>query len=219
MVKYILLVACVLSAEVAFNQTFLDSYKTYCEHRINFSIVQRVKMASDTRTVTSAKVNAWHQQLNNRLVQQVERINAVLKAYSKKTGVDLNKADSLTIIFRTTSTSSFANYIIWSGKDTMKSNGLFALTREINNGGGRLELVKKDATKFTIHKTYHKNIREPFLALATRTDTAYAYQADVYSPVELGNHSIILMVKKVNRIYKIHAYHLHQFALVVVDKE
>ncbi|HLZ86446.1 MAG TPA: hypothetical protein VKQ52_04355 [Puia sp.] len=147
---------------------------------------------------------------------QIKELKTIFKDTYNSTGFDFNKADSLTIIYQTNNTSSLANYIIISGKDTLRSTERLALCREIHNGGGKLEPLNKDAAMFKVYKTSNGNIPEPFLALAVKSDTAYAFASDVDCPVDIGINSIIITAKKKNGRYKIGDYYLHEFSFVAI---
>ena len=173
-------------------------------------------MTSDLRTVTKDKIRNWHIQLNERLEKQIKKYTVIIDTYQKTTGYDFNKADSLTIIYQTTNSSSFADFIIWSSKDTLKSTNTLALSKEINNGGGRLEPLKEGATQFKVYKTYNDNMTEYFLELTFKSDTVYAYNAAIYCPVDGGVRSIILTAKKAKGKYRIQDYYLHESGFVAV---
>jgi hypothetical protein len=180
----------------AISQTFLGSYKIYCINKINSSILERVKRASDIRTITDTKVDDWHTQLNKRLDFQIKKLAMLFDSYRKKNGYDFNKADSLTIIFPVAGNSGFPDFVIWSLADTIKSINALALAKEVNNGGGRLEPLKESATEFKVDKTYNANIGGSFLEISLKSDTAYAFNSFVYSPVDAM--SIIVTAKRIN---------------------
>jgi hypothetical protein len=196
MTRHLIIIILSLLARAGFSQSFLDSYRTYCINKINLSIQQRVLMSSDMTNKTNEKINNWRKQLNKRLNYQIKKLEIIFNDYHKSTGLDFNKADSLTIIYQTNNKSSLVNFIIISSKDTLRSVETLALTREVNNGGGKLEPLTKDATEFKVYKSSNDNILEPFLELALKTDTANAFETDVYCPVDNGDNSIIITAKK-----------------------
>lgn len=173
-------------------------------------------MLSDTRDQSDEIINSWHTQLDERLNYQIKELSTIFKDAYKSTGFDFNKADSLTIIYQTNNKSVLANFLMISGKDTLKSTERLALCREINNSGGKLEPLNNDAAVFKVYKTSNGNIPEPFLALALKADTAYAFAADVYCPVDNGINSIIITAKKNNGRYKIWDYYLHEFSFAAI---
>jgi len=217
LIRHLIILLLLILAKPAVSQTFLDSYKSFCKNKINSSIQIRLRMTSDLRRVTNTLVKDWHTQLNKGLDIQIERLTMAFETYRKKTRYDFNDADSLTIIYQTTNNYSSSEFIIWSFKDTLKSTNRLALSKEINNGGGRLEPLKKDATEFKVYKTYNNNIAEPFLELALKTDTAAAFNTSVYCPIDPT--SIIITAKKINGKYKIWDYYLSGFEFVVVHKK
>jgi hypothetical protein len=214
MARHLIIIILSILVRPGFSQSFSDSYRMYCINKINSSIQQRVLMSSDSRA--AEKINSWHTQLNERLNYQIKELTTIFKDAYKSTGFNFNNADSLTIIFQTNSKSGLANFIIISGKDTLKSTERLALCREINNGGGKLEPLNRDAAAFKVYKTANGNIPDPFLALALHSDTAFAYAADVYCPVDNGIHSIVITAKKNNGGYKISDYYLHDFSFVAI---
>jgi len=216
MATHLVIIILSLLVRPGFSQSFSDSYKLYCINKINSSIQQRILISSDSRDQSDEKINSWHTQLNERLNDQIKELTTIFKNTYKNTGFDFNKADSLTIIYQTNNKSGLANFIIVSGKDTLKSRERLALCREINNGGGKLEPLNKDAAAFKVYKTSNSNIAGPFLALALKADTAYAFPADIYCPVDYGINSIIVTAKKNNGRYKIWDYYLHQFSFVAI---
>lgn len=215
--RYLIILLLLLLVRPAISQTFLDSYRKFCMDKISSSILQRVKMSADLRTTTHAKVDDWHTQSNKRLDFQIKKLTMLFDTYREKYGYDFNNADSLTIIYQATGNSSLSDFIIWSLTDTLKSINTLALCKEVNNGGGRLEALREGATKFRIHKTYNSNMGEPFLEIISKSDTAYAFNGPVYSPVDVM--SIIVTAKRVNGMYRIWAYYLYEFAFVPVLKK
>jgi hypothetical protein len=203
-------------ASPVFSQSFSASYRTYCINKINSSIQQRALISSDTRDKTDEKINSLHTRFNEILNDQIKALTAIFKDAYKNTGFNFNKADSLTIIFQTNNKSCLSDFIIISGKHTLKSTKRLALCREVNNGGGKLEPLNKDAAAFKVYKTFNSNIGEPFLALALKADTAYAYAADIYCPVSYPN--TIITAKRRNGRYKIWDYYLHGFSFVAISK-
>lgn len=173
-------------------------------------------MASDVRSGTDGKVDEWHTQANKRLDFQIKRLAILFDTYRKGNGYDFNDSDSLIIIIQATGTSSFSDFIVSSLADTLKSVNALALSKEVNNGGGRLEPLKEGATEFNIRKRYNADTGEPFLEVTTKSDTAYAFKSLVYSPVDAM--SIIVTAKKINGTYKISDYYLHEFAFAPVGK-
>ena len=216
MSRHLIILILSLLVRPGFSQSFSDSYRKYCINKINSSIHQRVILSSDTRDKSNEIINSWCTQLNERLNDQIKELTTIFKDAYKSTGFDFNKADSLTIIYQANNKSSLANFIIISGKDTLRSRERLALCREINNGGGRLEPLRKDAVAFKVYKTFNSNIGEPFLALALKADTAYAFAATVCCPVDNGINSIIITAKKHNGRYKILDYYLHDFSFVAI---
>jgi hypothetical protein len=173
-------------------------------------------MSSDINDTSVEKIKSLHTQLHERLNFQIMKLTAIFNDTYKITGHDFNKADSLTIIYLTNNKSGLANFIIISDKDTLKSTERLALVREINNGGGKLGALSKDAASFKVYKTSNGNIAEPFLAFALKADTAYAFAAAVYCPVDSGINSIIITAKKNNGRYEIWDYYLHEFSFAAI---
>ena len=205
-----------LSTRLCFSQTFLASYRLYCERKINSSILERSLRSSRILAISDAnnENNNWHKELRGRLDMQIKKLAVVFNENLKTKSFDLNTADSLTIIYRTNNSSSFVDFIILSGKDTLRSTKRLALAREVNNGGGKLASLKKDATKFRVSKTSNNNIPEPFLELVMKSDTASAFISSSESPVDIGNNSIIITAKKIKGKYRIQDYYLNGFNFV-----
>jgi hypothetical protein len=216
MARHLIIIILSLLVRPGFSQSFSDSYRRYCINKINSSIRQQISRSSNSYEITPEKINSRHRYLNERLNDQMKELSTIFKDRYKSTGFDFNTADSLTIIYQTNNKSVWANFIIISGKDTLKSRERLALCREINNGGGKLEPLKKDAAAFKVYKTSNGNTPEPFLALALKSDTAYASASDVNCPVEDGIYSIIITAKKNNGRYKIWDYYLHDFSFVAI---
>jgi len=212
----IIIIIISLLARPGCGQSFTDSYRSYCIHKINSSIYQRIILSSDAHHKSDEITSRWQTQLDERLNDQIKELSTIFKKTYRSTGLDFNKADSLTIIYETNSTSVLANFMIIAGKDTLTSTERLALRREINNGGGKLAPLNNDATVFKVYKTSNGNIPEPFLELAGKGDTAYAFEAAVYCPVDKGDNSIIITAKKNNGGYKIRDYYLHDFSFAAI---
>lgn len=221
MTRPIIIILLSLLVRPCFSQSFLSSYKAYCINKIDSSILQQVMISSDLIDLdkTNKRINSRRKQLNDRLNYQLEKFTIIFNSNNTSTGFDFNEADSLTIIYQTNNKSSFANFIIISGKDTLKSSKRLALVREVNNSGGKLEPLKKGATEFRVYKSSNDNIPEPFLELASKSDTANAFESDIYCPVDIGPDSIIITAKKINGSYRIWDYYLHEFRFVAISKE
>jgi len=214
MSRLLITIVFLLAAGPGFSQSFLDSYRVYCTGKINSSLREKAIVSDKFHGIAAEKMNRSRVGLQERLNDQIKKLSAIFRDRLKSTGLDLNRADSLTIIYRTTDKSGLANFIIISGKDTLRSTQRLALVREINNGGGRLAPVSKDAASFSVYKTSNANIAEPFVALALAADTAYAYAGAVYCPVERGINPIIITAKKNNKGYIIGDYYVHGFSFV-----
>jgi hypothetical protein len=145
---------------------------------------------------------------------QIKKLAVVFNENLKTKSFDLNIADSLTIIYRTNNSSSFVDFIILSGKDTLESTKGLALAKEVSNSGGKLASLKKDATRFKVSKTSNNNMPEPFLELTMKSDTANAFTSSSESPVDIGNNSIIITAKRIKGMYRIQDYYLNGFSFV-----
>ena len=219
MAKNLIILLFLFSIRSVFGQTFLDSYRTYCINKINSSVQQRTLISSSLNDKSVEKIDALQKQLTERLNYQIKKLSAIFNQSYKSTGVKFNKKDSLTIIYQTNSSSGLADYLIISGKDTLESNLRLALCREVNNGGGRLEPLKKGSASFKVYKRSNRNITNPFLELTSKADTGYAYSSVIYCPAEIGTSSIIITAKKKNRRYEISDYYLHEFNFVAIPRE
>jgi hypothetical protein len=216
MTRHFIIIILSLLVRTGFSQSFLDSYRMYCVDKINSSIQQRDITSSGIRDNSAEKIKSRHAQLNERLNYQIKELATIFKDNYKSTGFDFNKADSLTIIYQTNNKSGLANFMIISGKDTLHSTESLALCREINNGGGKLEPLSKDAASFKVYKTSNGNMAEPLLALSLKADTAYAFASAGYCPVDNGVNSIIITAKKNNGRYEIWDYYLHEFSFAAI---
>jgi hypothetical protein len=216
MTKPTLLLFLLLSTKLCFSQTFLTSYRSYCKRKINSSILERNLRSSriiDTSDMNKEN-NRLHKELRDRLDILIKKLAVVFNANLKTKKFDLNTADSLTIIYRTNNSSSFVDFIILSGKDTVESTKRLALAQEVNNGGGKLASLKKDATRFKVSKTLNNNMPKPFLQIVMKSCTANAFASSSESPVDIGNNSIIITAKRIRGTYRIQDYYLNGFSFV-----
>lgn len=192
---------------------FLKAYKLQYYPKIDSTIEENQKRNSTIGDINNLvdRMVAKHNQLNNKLNIQLRSFDSVFTSYHSKTGFDFNQADTLTILIAGNNTERLEHFMIWSGKDTVKSNVPIALVREVNNGSG-LEPIQPDATLFTLRKAHFDNEDVPVFQLVMQADTAYAYESELDCPFDFS--PVILTAKKTTDGYKIVDYYLHQFQFV-----